>query len=152
MASKNWIRGVEIVLVLPATIVLAPMAGFSALGMMFAIVQDLRPGLVAVLMLLAIMLSLLVAVAGVAALWAAIVIPAPVLARRRTLRTILLVGIAGGVADSLYWLWTIDHQRGIRETSDGISAWSLWLLILAGPIIVAVRYTIQLIFINRSQK
>ena|SRR6516225_8769844 len=55
MDRHIWIRSAEIVLLLPATAFLAPMAAASALGMMFAIVQDARFGLVAELMLIRLM-------------------------------------------------------------------------------------------------
>jgi hypothetical protein len=44
MDRHTWIRSAEILLVLPATVFLAPMAAASALGTMFAIVQGVRRG------------------------------------------------------------------------------------------------------------
>jgi hypothetical protein len=136
MSRNAWIRSAEFVLVLPATIYLAPMAAFSALGMMFAIVQDVRLGLVAEFMLIGVTVSFLAAVVGIISLWMAMTVPAEILASRSTLRVGLVIGIGAGIAAALYWSWNIGHQRGMSL--------SIWLLLLAGPIIVGVRHALRL--------
>jgi hypothetical protein len=60
MDRNTWVRTAEIIVLIPATVFLAPMAAFTALGMMFAIVQDARFGLITELMLIGVMGSFLV--------------------------------------------------------------------------------------------
>ena len=148
MSRRAWVRTAEIVLVLPATLFLAPMAGFTAMGMMFAIAEDAHLGSRADLMVVAVMLSFLAAVVGLASLWTAMVLPLQPFARTRTLRGVVLLGIVTGIIDAFYWLWTIAHQPGIHETSHGFSAWSVWLLMLAGPIVIGFVHALRLAFIR----
>jgi hypothetical protein len=136
MNRNTWIWTAEIVLVLPATMYLAPMAASSALGMMFAIVQDLRLGWDAQFMLIGMMVWFLAAVVGIISLWMAMTVPAESLARCSTLRVGLVIGIGAGIAAALYWLWNIGHERGMSL--------SIWLLMLAGPIIVGIRHAFRL--------
>jgi hypothetical protein len=139
MNKDAWIRGIEIVVILPATVYLAPMAAFSALGTMFAVVQDVRLGLFAELMLIGMMVSFLAATVGMVSLWMAMTVPSDMLVGRRNLRVALVIGIIVGIADACYWLRTIGHQRG--------TPWNtlcIWLLLLAGPIVVGARHALRL--------
>src|SRR5690348_5360464 len=141
---RKWTRGAEIVLVLPATILLVPLAGFTALGLLFAIVQDIRLGPAAELTLVLKMFLFLVPIAGIASLWVAMMGSAELLANRK-LRILTLIGILAGVADAIFWLCTVTQQRGIHETNNVLSTWLLWLLLLAGPILIGIRQASRLL-------
>lgn len=137
MDRKSWIRVVEIVLVLPATAYLAPMAAFIALGMMFAVGQDAGLGITAELMLMGVVVSFLAAPVGMLSLWMTMLMPYDALARHRILRILLLMGIGVGIADAVYWLWALSRHPH--------TAWNIWLLMLAGPIMVSMRYAFRLV-------
>jgi hypothetical protein len=143
MRSK-WIRGAEIVLLLPATILFVPLAGFTALGILFAIVQDIRFGPAAELTLVLKMFLFLVPIAGITSLWVATMGSAELLANRK-LRILTLIGILAGLADATFWLYTVTQQSGIHETTSVLSTWLLWLLMLAGPILTGIRQVSRLL-------
>ena len=145
MNRDAWIRTAEIVVLLPATTVLAPLAAAGATGMMFAIAQDTRFGIRAELMLLGVLASLLAGVIGLVALWIAMMLRGERRLRRTGLRLALLVGIVAGIADAVFWIWTVGHQRG----SVPGALW-IWILMLAGPIVVAVRHALALARLTSS--
>ena len=136
MSRKSWIRVAEIILVLPATVYLAPLAAFSALGVMFAIVQDVGLGFTAEFMLIRVMASFLAAPVGMISLWIAMMMPYGPVRSQRNLRILLVIGIGVGIADVIYWLWFFSRQ----PSTD----WGIWLVMLGGPIIVGTRYALRL--------
>lgn len=64
MRRNVWVRNTEVALLLPATLVLAPLAAFAGLGMAFAVVQ--QKFLIAVGMLFILLLAFLVGLLGLA--------------------------------------------------------------------------------------
>jgi hypothetical protein len=86
-------------------------------------------------MLIGVMVSFLGAIVGMISLWTAMA-STEALAGRRTLCVALLIGIAVGIADAFYWLWTIGHEHGTQ--------WSAWLLMLIAAIILGARYARRL--------
>ena len=92
-------------LVLPATLVLAPLACGIAGGFVIAMVQDVRLGVRAELMLAASMASFAAGVVGILALWAAMIVPVEALARRGGLRVVVLAGMVIGIGDALFCSW-----------------------------------------------
>jgi hypothetical protein len=154
MERKIWIRNAEIVSLLPATAFLAPMAGFTALGMIFALVQEASAGsfnFTAFLVMFGVLVSFLGAPVALASVWAAMAVPPDALARHRVLRIGLLGGILVGIGDAIYWLWTIGHQRGVHESTSGLSSWMVWLLMLAGPIFAGVHNVLRLARISGAK-
>ena len=145
MSRDLWIRNTEIVLLLPATIVMAPMAAFAALGMVFAIVQQTF-GSSAFLMMFIVLVAFVAGPLGLASLWAALLVPRQTFAHNPIIRIAVACGILLGIADAIYWLSALRHEL----SSLGPSAWSMWLAMLVGPIAAGVHQLIRVLLPVRS--
>ncbi len=138
MRRDLWLRNVEIALLAPASLVMAPMAVFAALGMGFALVQ--QTFLIAIVMLFMLLIAFLAGILGLACVWASLVVPAHKFVHSRSIRIGLACGILLGIADALYWLSTLRAQLN----NLGPSGWGVWLLMVAGPIIVGIHQFVRL--------
>ena len=133
-----WVRNTEVALLLPATLILAPLAAFAGLGMAFAVVQ--QNFLIGTSTLFALLLAFLAGLLGLGCVWASVVLPQK-FAYRRRFRIGLAGGILLGLADALYWLLRLRRELN----GWGASGWAIWLLILGGPIIVGAHQFVRLI-------
>ena len=140
MSRDLWIRNTEIVLLLPATIVMAPLAAFAALGMVFAIVQQ-KFGFGAFVMMFMVLAAFVAGILGMVSLWASLVVPSQTFAHSPLIRVGVACGILVGIADAFYWLFTLRHELN----SLGPSAWSMWLLMLVGPIAAGIHQLFRLV-------
>lgn len=130
MTRNLWVRNIEVALLLPATLILAPLGAFASIGMAFAVVQ--QNFLTAITMLLILLAAFLVGLLGLACLSISLVVAPQRFVHRHRLRIGLACGIVLGIANALYCLLTL--RKGLN--SLGPSGWATWLLMLAGPIIV----------------
>ena len=112
---------------------MAPLAAFTGLGMAFALVQ--QKFLTGIAMLLMLLMMFLGGILGLICVWVSLLIPAEKFVHRR-LRIGIACGIAIGIADGLYWLATLRSEVG----SFGPSSWSMWLLMLVGPMVVGMHH------------
>lgn len=140
MSRGLWIRNTEIVLLLPATILMAPMAAFAALGMFFAIVQQ-KFGFSGFLMMFMVLAAFVAGILGLVSLWASLVVPSQTFAHSPIIRIGVACGILLGIADAFYWLFTLRHELN----SLGPSAWSMWLVMLVGPMAAGVHQLFRLV-------
>ena len=140
MSRDLWIRNTEIVLLLPATIVMGPMAAFAALGMVFAIVQQ-KFGLSAFLTMFMVLVAFVAGLLGLVSLWAALLVPSQTFAHSPIIRITVACGILLGIADAIYWLFSLRHELN----SLGPSAWSMWLVLLVGPVAAGVHQLFRLL-------
>jgi hypothetical protein len=144
MKSNVWIRSAEGALLLPATLVLAPLASFAACGMAFAVLQQKFSTAIAMLSIL--LLAVLAGLLGLACLWVALVVPHQKFVHRRGVRIGLACGILLGIADALYWLSAMKRELN----SLGPSGWAMWLLMLVGPIIVGAHQFVRLMRLQEA--
>ena len=139
-----WVRNTELALLLPATLILAPLAAFAGLGMAFAVVQ--QNFLIGVATLFALLLAFLAGLLGLGCVWASVVAPQK-FAHRRRFRIGLSGGILLGIADALYWLLSLRRElKGL-----GSYGWAIWLLILGGPIIVGAHQFVRLMRLQSAR-
>ena len=146
MIRPTWIRNAEIISILPATILLLPTAGFAALGMVFAIAQDSSTSwftLDALLQMLKVLGLFLCGFIGIISLWLALILPSRIVISRTIPRLSIFVGVLIGVADALYWLWTMAHDRSVGR-SLGSFGWAVWLTLLIGPLVVSIHQIMRL--------
>ena len=145
---STWIRATEMILLLPATLYLAPLASFSAVGLLLAMAQDVHFGLAAEWILLKLLIAFVAGVVGIASLWTAMLVSSRVFDRRPVFRTTILLGLLAGLADAVYWLCTIARQPGTHQ--GALSTWAVWVLILAGPVFVGIEYVLRLTLPTRN--
>lgn len=138
MTRNLWVRNIEVALLLPATLILAPLGAFASIGMAFAVVQ--QNFLTAITMLLILLAAFLVGLLGLACLSISLVVAPQRFVHRHRLRIGLACGIVLGIANALYCLLTL--RKGLN--SLGPSGWATWLLMLAGPIIVGTHQFVRL--------
>jgi hypothetical protein len=138
----------EVILLLPASVVLLPLLVFGALGSAFALpvllVQtNLTPvqRLGAALLPLTTLLWVLAASVGMAAAWLAAL--APHIAATRGWRVVLAAALMAGILAAVVWLYVMGTSR---ERYDA-QTWALWIAMLGGPLVVAVR---RLVVLTRS--
>jgi hypothetical protein len=117
---------------------MAPLAAFAGLGMAFALVQ--QKFLIAVAMLLMLLIAFIVGILGLTCVWVSLLIAPQKFVHRRRIRIGIACGIVIGIADALYWLATLRSELN----SLGPSGWGMWLLMLAGPIIVGTHQFVRL--------
>jgi hypothetical protein len=134
---------VEIVLLLPASLLLVPLLLAGALGAAFAILGNLVQGdlplsarLVIALQSLKLIAWVAAAALGMASLWALVIEPE----ERPTagLRVLLAAGLLVGIVAALTWLYVMGSGR----TAYDAQTWLVWIVALGGPLIVAVRHLI----------
>jgi len=135
------------VTLLPATLVLMPIAAFASLGMLFVIAQDVfknsfrystDAGLIEALF------WLVGGVFGIIAVWLAVALPHEAIVRSAALRIGISSGILVGIADALHLLWTMARDQGTALTMSRTS-WGVWVLMLAGPLCTGIHQVFRLI-------
>jgi hypothetical protein len=144
MRRDFWLRNGEIVLLLPATVVMAPLGAFASLGMVFAIVQQ-KFGFNAFLMMFMVLAAFVAGILGLVSVWASLVISSQRFAQNPIVRIVVASGIVVGISDAIYWLINLRHELN----SLGPSAWSIWLVMLVGPMVVGVHQLLRLIWLRQ---
>jgi hypothetical protein len=147
MSRHSQIRIVEMVMLLPATLVLMPMAAFASLGMLLVIAQDLFKGPFTHsgdAALIKALFWLIGGVFGIAAVWLAVTLPHHALGRSATLRIGIVVAIVVGIADAVHLLWTMARDQGTALTIGRVG-WAVWIVMLAGPLCTGVHQIFRLI-------
>ena len=86
------------------------------------------------------------AMVGVVALWAAVLDSDDLIDGEPGLRWLVVVGLVLGLVAASRWLYMMASGR---ETYDQ-RTWALWILMLAGPILVGLRRLLMLITGRRS--
>jgi hypothetical protein len=133
---------------LPATVLLLPLLFAGGLGSALAVVAGLMepgrsagerwtgvsaPGL---------MLAWVGAAGvGVLALWVAVLAEDPATLRQSSLRWWLVAGLGLGLLAAMWWLRIMgagDHRYDART-------WILWLVMLAGPVVLGSYYLVALL-------
>jgi hypothetical protein len=146
MTRVTWIRIVEMVTLLPATLVLMPIAAFASLGMLFVIAQDVfknsfrystDAGLIEALF------WLVGGVFGIIAVWLAVALPYEAIVGSAALRIGISSGILVGIADAVHLLWTMARDQGVALTI-GRTGWAVWALMLAGPLCTGIHQVFRL--------
>jgi hypothetical protein len=139
------------VMLLPATLVLMPMAAFASLGMLFVIAQDVFKGSFtysADAGLIKALLWLVGGVFGMVAVWLAVALPYNAIVRSAALRIGILSGILLGIADAIHLLWTMARDQGTAITIGRVG-WAVWILMLAGPLCSGIHQMFRLITNHR---
>jgi hypothetical protein len=128
---------------LPATLVLVPVLIAGGFGTALALVADIvsperTPGgrWTAVAGTLPILLWVAAAVIGVLALWLAVLADSPAALRAGPVRWWLATGLLVGAAAAGRWLWLL----AAGPHGYGAGTWGLWLILLAGPLVLALYY------------
>jgi len=138
---------VEIVTLLPATLVLAPLAAFASLGMFFVIAQDVIKGPFTYATdagLIKALFWLIGGVFGIVAVWLAVALPNDAIIRSAAPRIAILSGILVGIADAVHLLWTMARDHGTAITIGRVG-WAVWILMLAGPLCTGIHQMFRLI-------
>jgi len=138
---------VEMVTLLPATLVLAPLAAFASLGMLFVIAQDVIKGPFTYSTdagLIKALFWLIGGVFGIIAVWLAVALPYDTIVRSTALRIGVLSGILVGITDAVHLLWTMARDQGTAITIGPVG-WAVWILMLAGPLCTGIRQMFRLI-------
>ena len=141
---------VEVVTLLPATLVLAPLAAFASLGMLFVIAQDVFKGPFTYSTdagLIKALFWLIGGVLGIVAVWLAVALPYDAIVRSAALRIGILSGILVGIADAVHLLWTMARDQGTAVTLGKVG-WAVWILMLAGPVCTGIHQMFRLITNN----
>jgi len=138
---------VEMVTLLPATLVLAPLATFASLGMFFVIAQDVIKGPFTYSTdagLIKALFWLIGGVLGIVAVWLAVTLPYDAIVRSAVLRIGILLGILVGIGDAVHLLWTMARDQGTAVTLGKVG-WAVWILMLAGPVCTGIHQMFRLI-------
>jgi hypothetical protein len=138
---------VEVVTLLPATLVLAPLAAFASLGMFFVIAQDVIKGPFTYSTdagLIKALFWLIGGVLGIVAVWLAVTLPYDAIVRSAVLRIGILLGILVGIGDAVHLLWTMARDQGTAVTLGKVG-WAVWILMLAGPVCTGIHQMFRLI-------
>ena len=134
-------------MLLPATLVLMPMAAFASFGMLLVIGQDVFKGSFTYSTdagLIKALFWLIGGVFGIAAVWLATILPYHALVRSAALRIGIVSSIVVGIADAVHLLWTIARDQGIAITMGRVG-WAVWIAMLAGPLCTGVHQLFRLI-------
>jgi len=128
---------------LPATILLLPMLLAGGLGTLMALLtwafapghswDDRWAGITGTLPIL---LWVVAAGIGVLALWVAVLADSPAALRAAAGRWWLAAGLGIGVVAASRWMWLL--ATGTHATDA--SGWALWLVLLAGPLVLGIYY------------
>jgi hypothetical protein len=128
---------------LPATLLLVPVLLAGGLGTVMALVTGVAaPGQtpaerwVALTGTLPLLLWMAAAVVGVLALWVAVLAGSPAALRAGPARWWLAAGLLVGVMAAGRWLWLL----AAGPHGYGAGTWALWLLLLAGPLVLGIYY------------
>jgi hypothetical protein len=144
MSRRRGILALELVLVLPVSVVLLPLLAAGSVGLMIALAQWAWAGDWLIVRGLGAHLGapMLAGGAGLFALWTTLLSGESI---ERTagwgVRAILAAGLGVGIAAAAWWLWTIRADLA----SDLPTRWT-WLLMLGGPMLVAARRLGALLF------
>jgi hypothetical protein len=147
MSRHSQIRIVEMVMLLPATLVLMPMAAFASLGMLLVIGQDVFKDSFTYSADAALIMALFWLVGGVfgiAAVWLAVTLPHHAIVRSIPLRIGIVSAILVGIADVVHLLWTMARDQGTALTIGRVG-WAVWIVLLAGPLCTGVHQIFRLI-------
>ena len=152
MRKTGVLTLLEIILGLPATVLLIPFAMAGATGAAFAamaILFDRSIPSPARLMMLRVpaelILWILGAMVGLSALWLAVLGEIDVTHRPR-LRLVLILGLLVGIVAALRWLFVMGHENYDRAT------WATWIGLLVGPIAVGIRHLLLLVKPHRGAR
>ena len=145
MRKERAITVLEIALgLLPATVVLLPLLVAGATGAAFAgamiLADRSRPFSVRLTMVLppvGIILWVLSAALGMAALWVS-VLARKMVAHKSRARVLLAVCLLCGSVAAILWLYVMSRA------SYDVKTWAIWGGFLAGPLIVSTRHVFLL--------
>jgi hypothetical protein len=132
---RGWRVLLTVVVLAPATFLLLPFLMVGALGIaMAAVAGGAIDRATAVLIGWALGGTL-----GMVALWVVVLSDGAARLRHRS-RLLLAVGLLLGIAAAMRWLW----EMGTSGHRYGATTWTVWLLLLGGPIVVASSRLAQL--------
>jgi hypothetical protein len=142
---RRWVR--VLLGPLPATVLLLPVLFAGGLGAAIALAAGLlKPDRSladrwAVVTTSGMVLGWVAAAGiGVLALWVAVLADAPIALRHAQNRWWLAAGLLLGLAAGCGWLWAM----GLAGHGYGPLTWTVWLALLAGPIVMGIYYLVQL--------
>ena len=154
MRKTGALTLLEIILGLPATVLLIPFAMAGATGAAFAamaILFDRSIPSSARLTMLRVPAEFILwtvgAMVGLSALWLAVLGELDVTHRPR-LRLVLILGLLVGIVAALRWLFVMGQSS---ENYDR-ATWATWLGLLAGPIVVGTRHLLLLVKPHRAAR
>jgi hypothetical protein len=133
---------------LAATLVLLPLLAAGGVGATMSLVAGLfQPSLTVASIAPAgvVLLWIVAARAEVLALWVAALEESSAALRQAPLRWWLMAGLLLGLVAGFRWLWIM----AAGEHSYGAQTWTVWLLLLAGPLLLGSYYLVLLSADNR---
>ena len=133
-------RGIEILAILPATLLLIPLGASAAIGLTFALVQDFAAGFggVALAPIVGLWIALVVPIIALVALWGAIAMSWLARPVDRSVRIATRLSLVFGLVSTGYWLWALSRYAG------SILSFAVWIGLLGGPVVIGIRYLIWL--------
>ena len=133
---------------LPATVMLLPLLFAGGVGAAIALIVGLmEPGRSATLRWASVSASVItlawVAAAGIGvlALWVSVLAEDAAALRRPPLRWWLVAGLGLGLLAAGWWLWTM----GASNHDYDLRTWIVWLVMLAGPLVLGSYYLVSLL-------
>ena len=140
--KTKWLEMLGLV---PASLVLAPLIAAGAAGTFLAMVtwlfQDtppLRVRLVIIGGISELLLLMLSALLGLAAAWLTLVFGPEIVREKRSRRWISQICLILGICAGVYWLRRMGTPSHYIS-KYGITGWVLWMVLLVPPIIVGAR-------------
>ena len=129
---------------LPATILVVPMVLGVTLGNLFALYAwltgpDEAGSTIAILGILELLAWSFASLLGVIALWVAVLLPTPPVSTRA--RVLLLGGLMLGLYGAIRFISVILN----RELEGMFDSILLWLLLLAGPVLIGLVHSYSLV-------
>lgn len=138
MRGGVWARYLEFALLLPVTLIV-PLGAFATLGIGFALVQQKSSTVAMTLFML--IIKFVAGILGLTCVWLSLLIPTEKFVNGRHLRIGMACGIVVGIVDAVYWVATLRSELNRL----GPSAWGIWMVMLAAPIIVAIHQFVKLV-------
>jgi hypothetical protein len=136
-----WTDRIQVILLLPVSLLLAPLIAAGAVGMLLAVAASLlersQPARTALpsVRLLFLMLG---ALAGLAAVWIVLVLGPERVKQTRGRRTSLQICLLLGIAADLYWSLRMGGPASYIA-KYGAVGWILWIVLLVPPLFIGVR-------------
>ena len=131
----------EMAALLPATMLLAPLLLYGAIGTMFALI-GLGTGrsipVIGMLPIFLLLAEMFVGVASLACLWLLLLGGMRVMERKPPLRRLAIVLLVLGLADATYFL--SSSPKVTAEITSGVVSVLMWIAILVLPMLLGARY------------
>ena len=144
----NWM---ELLALLPATLLLAPVLLYGGIGMILAMFgvgftsgPIMKAGIVPVLLLLA---QMLVGIASLACLWVLLLAGVRVVRSNLAWRWLAAVLLVLGIADATHFLFFRSDVA--VEIFSSVRTALLWVALLIFPMLVGARYLLLLFGVSR---